>query len=354
MAKEEKELKKVISVLLLCLMSISFVFTGCGKKENKNVVYVYNWGDYIDESIIDEFEKETGIKVVYETFATNEEMFKKIEKAGGSYDVIMPSDYMITKMRNLDMLEKLNFDNIPNYKYIDDKYKNLAFDPNNEYSVPYMWGTVGIMYNKKVVKENVDSWDILWDPKYKKEILMIDSQRDAIAVALDKLDYSINSTDDKELEEAKQELIKQKELVLSYVGDEGKDMLIQEEGALSVVWSGDAVYMKKENPDLEYVIPKEGSNIWYDNMCIPKGSEHKENAEAFINFMNKPEIALKNVEYIGYSTPNKETFKILPEEIKNDKTAYPDAEAIKDSEVFVDLGDFIKNYDKAWTEVKAN
>ena len=342
---------KRLSLIFMLIDIMMFSLSGCGK--GKNTLNVYNWGDYIDESVIKEFEKEYNIKVNYETFATNEDMYVKIKKGGTDYDVLVPSDYMITKMINENMLEKIDMNNIPNYKDIPSKFKNLAFDPKNEYSVPYMWGTVGIIYNTKLIKDNIDSWDALWNPKYKGQILMVDSQRDAIAVALKKLGYSMNTTNKAELEKAKQELIKQKPLVHAYVGDEVKDLMTDEEGAMAVVWSGDAVTMMKNNKNLRYVIPKEGSNLWFDNMVIPKGSKHKKEAEMFINFMTRPDIALKNVRYIGYSTPNTKTLEMMTPEERNNKTAYPEDAKIKKCDVFVDLGDFIKEYDRAWTEIKA-
>jgi len=346
-------MKKVFKIFILTLcISLALVASSCGKS-SKTTLYVYNWGDYIGEGIIERFEKEYDIKVVYETFATNEDMYVKLKSGGGNYDVVIPSEYMIDRMIKEDMLHKINFDNIPNYKYIDDKFKNLAYDPNNEYSVPYMWGTLGLMYNKKMVTEPVDSWSILWDEKYKNQILMLDSQRDSIGVALKLLGYSLNSTNPDELEEAKNLLIKQKPLVLSYVGDDVKDKMIAEEAALAVVWSGDAVTMKRENPNLEYVLPKEGGNLWFDAMVIPKTSKNKEAAELFINFMCDPEISLINVDYIGYSTPNAETMKMLDEETLNDKTAYPPDEDLANCEVFEDIGENLKLYDRIWTEFKA-
>jgi spermidine/putrescine transport system substrate-binding protein len=342
-------MKKIF--ILLLLVSIVFL-SSCG--EDKEELHVYNWGDYIDETVLDEFEKEYDVNVIYETFPTNEEMYVKIKQGGTSYDVAFPSDYMIEKMIKEDLLYKIDMNNITNYKNIDDRFKNLEFDPNNEYSVPYMWGTMGILYNKDMVEQKVDSWDILWNDKYKDEILMIDSQRDSFAVALKKLGYSLNSTDVQQLEKAKQELIKQKDLVLAYVGDEGKDMMVREEAALSVQWSGDAIYLMEENENLDYVVPKEGSNLWYDNMVIPKTSENKELAEKFIDFMTRKDIALKNTEYIGYSTPNKEAKQELPQELQKSEIAYPTEDQVKNSEVFLDPGEFLKVYDKLWTEVKAS
>lgn len=346
-----KKMSKIVLVLSLSL-ALSIIFVGCG--EDKPTLNVYNWGDYIDESVIPQFEQEFGVKVNYETFATNEDMYQKLKQGGNAYDVAIPSDYMIEKMIKEDMLLKIDMDNVSNYKYIDERFKGLDFDPNNEYSVPYMWGTVGIIYNTKEVDGKVDSWDILWDEKYEGEILMLDSQRDSIAVALKKLGYSMNSRDREELEEAKQELIKQKPLVLAYVGDEVKGMMIGEEAKLAVVWSGDAMYMMDENPNLNYVVPNEGSNLWFDNMVIPKTSQNKELAQKFIDFMTRPEIALKNTNYIGYSTTNKETVTMLDEEIRNSNVAYPEKDITDNCEVFHDPGDFLKVYDRIWTEVKAH
>lgn len=345
-----KRIFKAFVSLSLMLM-IGFLFTGCG--DSKPTINVYNWGDYIDPDVIAEFEKEFNVKVNYDTFATNEDMYVSIKKGGTSYDVAFPSDYMIERMIDEGLLEKINKDNIPNLKNIDDRFLDLEFDPNNEYSVPYMWGTVGIIYNKTMVDDVVDSWDILWNEKYSGQILMLDSQRDSIGIALKKLDYSMNTRNMEELEKAKEELIKQKPLVYAYVGDEVKDLMIAEEAALAVVWSGDAVAMMRQNDNLEYVIPKEGSNLWFDNMVIPKTSKNKELAEAFINFMNRPEIAAKNTDYIGYSTANYEALQYLPEDIANSKVAYPDDHELENLEIFKDPKDFLKVYDEIWLEIKA-
>ena len=337
-------------LLVVIVLTISIVGAGCGQE--KPVLNVYNWGDYIDPDVIKDFEEEFNIKVNYSTFTTNEDMYVKLKSGGTSYDVAFPSDYMIEKMIKEDMLLKIDMNNIPNYKNIDDKFKKLDFDPNDEYSVPYMWGTFGIIYNKNVVKDKVDSWNILWDEKYSDQILMLDSQRDSIAVALKKLGYSMNSKDLKELGKAKEELVKQKPLLLAYVGDEVKDMMIGEEAALAVVWSGDAVYMMRENTNLDYVIPKEGSNLWFDNIVIPKTCKNKKDAELFIDFLCRPDIAARNTKYIGYSTPNKEALKELPKKITEDKVAYPSDEEIENCEIFNDPGKFVKEYDRIWTEVK--
>ena len=232
--------------------------------------------------------------------------------------------------------------------------QSKAFDPENKYSVPYCWGTVGILYNKTMVDEPIDSWSVLWDPKYKDSILMQDSVRDAFGVTLKYLGYSLNSTDLDELNEAKNLLIKQKPLVQAYVVDQVRDKMIGNEAAIGVIYSGEAIYTQKENPNLEYVIPKEGSNIWIDSCVIPKNAEHKENAEKFINFLCRPDIALKNFEYITYSTPNKGAFELLDEDMQNNKAVFPDIDSIKNAEVLKYLGDDVDEiYNEAWKEVKS-
>ena len=340
-------------ILSLVLLLAVVLLTAC-QQDERVVLNVYNWGDYIDESVIQEFEEKYNIRVNYDTFSTNEDMYVKIKAGGADYDVLFPSDYMIERMIKEDMLHKLDFDNIPNYKYIEGQFKNLEYDPQNEYSVPYMWGTVGILYNKTMVEEPVTSWQILWDQKYSKQILMLDSQRDSIGITLKMLGFDMNTRDLDELEEAKQALIEQKPLVLAYVGDDVKDKMIAGEAALAVVWSGDAVYMKRENPDLEYALPQEGSNLWVDAMVIPKSSKHKAEAELFINFMCDPEIAYKNADYIGYSSPHLEAKKMLDPELLNDPAAYPEMEELVNCDIFKDLGDFLRVYDRIWTEVKAH
>jgi spermidine/putrescine transport system substrate-binding protein len=257
-------------------------------------------------------------------------------------------------MINEGMLHKLDFDNIPNYQYIEDRFKNLDYDPENEYSIPYMWGTVGILYNQTMVSKPVTSWRILWDEEYKKQILMLDSQRDSIGITLKMLGYSMNTKNYDQLEAAKQALIKQKPLVLAYVGDDVKDKMISGEAALAVVWSGDAVFMMRENSDLRFALPEEGTNLWFDAMVIPSTSKHKAEAEKFINFLCEPEIAFKNTDYIGYSTPHSEAKKRLDPELLNDKAAYPSDEELANSEIFKDLSSFMKDYDRIWTEVKAD
>lgn len=264
--------------------------------------------------------------------------------------------YMVEKMINKGILEKLDFSKIPNYENIDVRFENLPYDPNNEYSIPYMWGTVGIVYNKKMVSEPVDSWDILWDSKYKDQILMYDSERDSLMVALKKLGYSMNTRDEKQLEEAKNLLIEQAPLVLSYVGDEGKNKMVNEEAVFMVSYAGDAMIMLSENPDLEFVIPKEGSNFYVDTMVMPKNATNKDNAYAYMNFLCRPDIAAMNAKEIGYSTPISAAREQLDDEIKNNPVAYPSEEVTNadNMEMFNDPSDVIGTYSSIWTQVKAS
>ena len=351
-------MKKFIA-LLLCGILTATALTGCGSSsaggENGEVI-VYNWGEYIDPDTITMFEEETGIDVVYEEFETNEIMYPKISSGAIAYDLVCPSDYMIQRMRENDLLAEINFDNIPNIKNIGKDYleRSKEFDPENKYSVPYCWGTVGILYNKTMVDEPIDSWSVLWDEKYKDNILMQDSVRDAFGVALKYLGYSLNSTDLDELNEAKDLLTRQKPLVQAYVIDQVRDKMIGNEAAIGVIYSGEAIYTQQENPNLEYVIPKEGSNLWIDSWVIPKNAEHKENAEQFINFLCRPDIAVKNFEYITYATPNKAAFEILDPEYQENKSVFPDTDELENSEVYSYLGTEADDlYNALWKEVKS-
>lgn len=347
-------MKKWISILMILVLGLSL--SGCSSGENSRKVIVYNWGDYIDPSINEMFTAETGIKVVYSEYANNEEMYASVEPGNVSYDVIFPSDYMVEKMINNDMLQKLDYSKLPNATHIDNQFKGLPFDPNDEYSIPYMWGTMGIVYNTRMVTEPVDSWDILWNPNYTNQIFMYDSERDSIMVALKKLGYSMNTRDEKELEEAKQLLIEQAPLILAYVGDEGKNKMINGEAALMLAWAGDAMVMLSENPDLAYVIPKEGSNWFVDSIVIPKNATHIEEAYEYINFLCRPEVSALNAEYIGYSTPINIARGYLSEDTRSSEVAYPDYSILEDEkmEIFNDPSDIVSLYSSIWTQVKAS
>lgn len=357
--------KKMMIRTLGCLLTMSCaaaLLTGCSAKtasgENGQVV-VYNWGEYIDPETIEMFEEETGIQVVYDEYETNEIMYPKVETGASAYDVICPSDYMISKMIGNNLLAELNFDNMPNAKAnIGAQYweQSQGFDPENKYSVPYCWGTVGILYNKTMVEEPVDSWSILWDEKYTDNILMQDSVRDAFMVALKLNGNSMNSLDEGELAAARDLLIRQKPLVQAYVIDQVRDKMIGGEAALGVIYSGEAIFTQRENADLEYVIPKEGTNVWIDSWVIPKNAPNPENAEKFIDFMCRGDIALKNFEYITYSTPNEAARELIEDEdLKNSQIAFPDLSQYANLETFTYLGeDGDALYNEMWKEVKSN
>lgn len=352
---------KTIVLTTVCSMAAMAVMTGCGASGggNNGEVIVYNWGEYIDPETIEMFEEETGIKVVYDEFETNEIMYPKVEAGASSYDVVCPSDYMISKMIENDLLAELNFDNMPNAKEnIGEQYyeQSKGFDPENKYSVPYCWGTVGILYNKTMVDEPITCWAQLWDEKYADNILMQDSVRDAFMVAEKLNGFSMNTVDPAELEIAKNSLIEQKPLVQAYVIDQVRDKMIGNEAAIGVIYSGEAIYTQRENPDLEYVIPKEGTNVWIDSWVVLKNAPNKENAEKFIDFMCRPDIAVKNFEYITYSTPNEAARELIEDEdIKNSEIAFPDLSQYDNLEVFVYLGEEGDAlYNEMWKEVKSN
>ena len=306
--------------------------------------------------MIPQFEEETGIKVVYDTFETNEAMYPIIEQGQAVYDVVCPSDYMIQKMIANDLLAEINFDNIPNLQYIGQAYMDASqgFDPENKYSVPYTWGTVGILYNTTMVDEPITSWSVLWDEKYSGEILMQKSVRDAFAVALAYQGHSINSTNQDEILAARDLLIEQKPLVQAYVIDQVRDKMIGNEAAIGVIYSGEYLYCKEENPDLAYVVPEEGSCLWFDSWVIPKNAENKENAEKFIDFLCRPDIALKNFEYITYATANTGAMEQIDEETLNDVGIFADQETMDRCEVFTWLGEETEAfYNECWTQVLA-
>lgn len=361
--KKPSKVKKVLFRRVIpAVICAVFVFGGFYYAQESNMmnsekVVVYNWGEYLDPEVLTLFEQETGIDVVYEEFETNEILYPKISSGAIAYDVICPSDYMIQRMIENNLLAEINFDNIPNVKNIGKDYmeQSRQFDPENKYSVPYCWGTVGILYNKTMVDEPITSWSVLWDEKYKDNILMQDSVRDAFGVTLKYLGYSLNSTDLDELTEARDLLIKQKPLVQAYVIDQVRDKMIGNEAAIGVIYSGEAIYTQMENPDLEYVIPEEGSNIWIDSWVIPKNAENKENAEKFINFLCTPEIALMNFEYITYSTPNSEARKLIEDEaIRNSEIAFPDLSKYDNLETFQYLGtEADQTYGELWNQVKS-
>lgn len=327
-------------------------------------INVYNWGEYIstgaDEGTLNvnaEFTKLTGIKVNYTNYATNEELYAKLKGGGAYYDVIIPSDYMISKMIKEDMLQKLDMDNIPNFKYIMPSFVDPAYDEKNEYSVPYTWGTVGIIYNKDMVdipEEDID-WNILWNEDYTDQILMFDNPRDAFAIAEIMMGYSLNTEDPVELNAAADKLKEQKSVVQAYVMDEIFDKMAANDAWIAPYYAGDALTILDENEDLGFVVPKSGTNLFVDAMCIPVGAKQKEAAEMYINFMCEPDIAYANIDYICYSTPHSAAFEMLDEETQTNPVSYPGDEYLdENTTIFVNLSDEASLLMQTlWTEMKS-
>ena len=349
--------KRVFSVLLALVLLLCAVPLPVHAAANE--ITVYNWGQYISDGtddsldVIKAFEEETGIKVNYLTFDSNESMYTKLKTGGTTFDVIIPSDYMIAKLISEDMLEPLDFASIPNYEYIDEAFRNQAYDPENTYSVPYTWGTVGLIYNKNYVSdEDAESWSCLWNSKYQGKLLMFDNPRDAFAIAESMLGYSFNTEDEQELKNCADLLATQSPVLQGYVMDQIFDRMERGEAWAAPYYAGDYLTMVEENPDLGFSHPKEGFNIFIDAMCIPKGCQNKEGAEAFINFLCRPDIAQKNCEAIWYSTPNTEAIKLMGEEYTSNTTMNPSAEDVANCEYFHDIQDFIAIYNALWQEVK--
>ncbi|MCR4786851.1 MAG: extracellular solute-binding protein [Lachnospiraceae bacterium] len=358
--KVEKKISKGQAVLIgaasVCIILLAMYFGGVFTRKS-NQLFVYNAGEYIDPQVIEMFEEETGIEVVYDEFETLEIMYAKMVQDDAAYDVICPSDYMVAKMISSGMLRELDLDKIPNRKNIGEQYLESArsFDPENKYCVPYCWGTVGILYNKNLVDDPVDSWDILWDPKYSGQILMQDSIRDAFMVALERRGYSVNTTDPEELEEAAADLIEQKPLVQAYVIDQARDKMIGGEAAMAVIYSGEVIYTQRENPDLCYSVPKEGSNVWIDGWVVTKRARNPEAAMKWIDFMCRPDIALMNFDFITYSTPNTAARDMIEDEdIRNSEVAYPAEDVLERCDTYSYLGEEGDAlYNRMWKKVKS-
>lgn len=321
---------------------------------------VYNWGLYISDGsddsvdVLSAFEELTGIKLNYTTFDSNESLYAKMKSGGANYDVIFPSEYMVGKMIAEDMLAPLNFDNIPNMANIGEDYLGWSFDPDNTYSVPYTWGTTGLIYNTTMVEEPPTSWADLWDVQYTGNVLMFNNSRDAYAIAAKKLGLSLNPTSTDEISVVMEELKAQKAVVQAYVMDEIFEKMEGGEAALAPYYAGDALTMIDDNPDLAFVSPEEGVNFFVDNMCIPATCKNKEAAELFINYMCEPSVGAANCDYIGYSTPITEVWENLDDEIKYSPIAYPDESIMENAEVFVTLSDELNSaMDQQWSEMKS-
>lgn len=358
-------MKRFFSVVFsLIILSLTVVPCFAGEKKDYShlegtTLNVYNWGEYISdgaEGTLDvnkEFEKRYGITVNYSNYESNENMYNKLQSGGANYDIIIPSDYMIAKLIEEDMLAELDFSNIPNYKYVLEKYRGLYYDPDNKYSVPYTVGMVGLIYNTKIVKEAPDSWGVLWDEKYAGEILMFNNPRDAFGVAQCYLGQSINTGNLKDWDKAIEALKEQNHLVSSYVMDEVFNKMENGEAALAPYYAGDFLTMYDINPDLAFVYPKEGVNFFVDAMCIPKNAENKEAAELYINFMLEDEIAVANANYICYATPHSNVLESDDYDLKGDPVLYPDEENTPRTEMFENLDYETQNYmNMLWNELK--
>ena len=357
-------MKRVVTIVLVCALALSLAaLSGCGGSSDQVTLRVYNWGvniadgsdDYID--VIELFEEAyPEIDVIYDTYETNEALYTRLAGGGVSYDVIIPSDYMIARMIREDMLLPLNFDNIPNYDLVDDTFKKQSYDPNNEYSVPYTWGTVGIIYNTKYVDEaDIGGWDLLWNEKYADRIVMIDNSRDAFAIAEAMLGYSLNTEDPDEIQAAADLLAEQLPILQSYQMDDMYNLMENEEAWIAPYYAGDAMLMMDENPDLAFYLPEDQTfNVFIDAMCIPASAENKEEAELFINFLCEPEISGGNMDYIGYGTPVSAAKEYMDPEMANNPVAYPDEETLARGEAFVALSDEAQQLmDNLFNEVKA-
>ena len=364
-------MKRILFLLMALCMVLTL--TGCQSGETaesgkavEQVVNVFNWEDYIDPEVCNLFEQETGIKVNYMCFTTVEDMIVQVEANPGAFDVCFPSDYIIERMINKDMLAEINFDNIPYSDQILDHLLNPDYDPENKYSIPYMWGTVGILYNTAMLPDldpDTTSWSILWDPQYQNSIFMMDSIRDSMGVTLKYLGHSANSTEIPALFEARDKLIEQKQMgvVKAYQVDETKDKMVAGEAAMAVMWSGDAMYAIDLNEELDYFVPIEGSNVWCDSAVIPKTAKNKANAEKFINFLCRPDVAAMNWNYIWYSTPNKGAIELIedPEgdyegyEYSDNRTLSPTDEIMDKCEFFRDIPEnYLSVYEALWMDLK--
>lgn len=353
-------MKKLQSLIIGIVIIIVVLLLGVRQLEKSTgmagaqVLNIYNWGDYIDPELLKKFEEESGYKVNYDTFDSNEAMFTKIRQGGTAYDISIPSEYMIQKMIDEKLVLPLDHAKIEGLENIDPRFLNLSFDPANSYSIPYFWGTLGIAYNDKFIHaDKMTSWNDLWRPELKDNIMLIDGAREVIGLGLNSLGYSLNSKNIDELEEAVEKLRKMTPNVKAIVADEIKMYMANEESAVAVTFSGEAADMMAENEHIHYVIPKEGSNLWFDNIVIPKTAKNVEGAYEFINFMLRPENAAQNAEYIGYSTPNKKALEILPKEITEDEQFYPSDELMSHLEVYEDLGkEYVGIYNDLFLELK--
>jgi spermidine/putrescine-binding protein len=358
---EEVGMKKLVPLMMILALVVSMAGCGAGngggEQELVEELHIYNWSEYIDPEIYEDFEQEFGVKVIEDTFASNEDLLAKLQAGATGYDIIVPSDYMVAIMVELDLLAEINYDNIPNFENIDETFLNPPYDPDNKYSVPYQWGTTGIGYNADLFEEAPDSWAYLFDPEmaapYAGRMSMLNDSRESIGAALKYLGYSINSTDEQELEEAKQLLIQQKEWVSAYDSDGFEDLLASGEVDIGHGWSGDYFAAAEEAEQVWYIIPQEGGVIWTDNLCIPKSAPSQYTAEVFINYLLQPEVGAQITNYTWFGSPNKASEEFIDAEILEEPAIYPPPEVMDKLEFIRDVGEATAIYDRIWTEIKA-
>lgn len=343
--------KIVLFILIVFLFSVSLC--SCSSNLPNEVLYVYNWGEYIDPTVNDLFEQEYGIKVIYDEYDNNESMYATLKNNAAEYDVVFPSDYMVARLIAEDMIEPLDFDNIPNFKLIMDRFKGLEYDPDNLYSVPYTWGVIGLLYNSEYVSEKPDSWNDLWDAKYSGKTLMYNNSRDAIGISLIKNGYSINSVNEDELTKSANDVLELKKNLQAFVSDEIFNLMESGSAYMTPAYGGDILAMMEENDQLDYCIPKEGTNLFVDAMCVVKGSKNKDAAEKYINFMCRTDIAELNRAETCYSTPHQAVYDNLESDIKNELIAYPTDDILDKTQVYNHLPkDTLDLYSKLWLKIK--
>ncbi len=344
---------KRIKLMLVGVLTAVLALASAGCSQEEQVLNIYSWADNFDQGVIAEFEKKYNVKVNYDVYSSNEEMLAKIQAGASAYDLIQPSDYMVATMIQLGLLEELNKENIPNLKNIVSTFQTPPFDPGNKHSIVYTWGVTGIAYNKKYVKEPISSWQDLWNDKYKGRVILLNDPREVMGMSLIKNGFS-NSTQNKtELEVAFADLKKLLPNVIAFDTDNIKQKMIAEEAWIGTVWSGDAAFIQAENPEVEYIVPKEGATIWADTLAIPKGAKHKDLAEKFMNYLLEPEVSVKNYESIGYSNPNEKAYPLHSEEYRANKMIFLDQKDVARAEWLVDVGETLQEYDRYWTELKS-
>ena len=348
-----------VAIIVVCalLFFVTNRLEAGGTQGSKDTITVFNWGEYIDPDLIKQFTEETGIKVIYETFDSNEAMMTKIQQGGSAYDVAVPSEYMVQKMVEEDLLIPIDHSKIPNLKNIDPYFLDLAFDPKNKYSIPYFWGTVGIVFNPNLIEDHLTftTWEDLWDPSLKDKVFLVDGAREVMGMGLNALGESLNAKDEELLRKATDKLVTLTPNIKAIIGDEITPLMINNEAAVALTWSGQAQDMMWENEELDFAVPEEGSNLWFDNFVIPKTAANIDGAHAFINFMLDAEVSAQNNDYVGYSTPNKAAMELMDPEIINDERFYPSEEVREHLEVYENLGlEWLGKYNEYFLKFKMN